>query len=360
MKRLMPPQVHVRALEQLNLNPTGYTLESPEAIAAALRRAAGLLCPCASGTLARAVTEPLRGLLSKSDEFDHAVDEVIEALIAYGDLVEVRRATESRGSVATLLYPLPPAFTWRNSGTALLSGVVCDHLSALPDRLERRVTHASHVRRLTAQSGEALREELQQLGFLEIPFDQWLRTPRLQSAGECLTHFDGLLDKASPSGAIPGLLLLDSARPVTYYNGRWTEVRRHSGRYLARRPQAYGSPLWCYVQLDNGAPRQLVDLPTAGSNWRGCDEAWRLQMAIDAQRHHPQKFRIRPGSRGHARLDLFSPIPQWAQRRWDAIGNRVDAAGCLFTYEFSDSELPEEVFFCRTELWLDDSEHTAA
>ena len=73
---------------------------------------------------------------------------------------------------------------------------------------------------------------------------------------------------------------------------RWREVRADSGRFVARRDQAYGSNLWCYVELSNGEPQRLLDFPLAGSRWRGCDEAWRLQMAIDAQRGAPQRFRL--------------------------------------------------------------------
>lgn len=159
---------------------------------------------------------------------------------------------------------------------------------------------------------------------------------------------------AQPSRDIPGLLLLDPDRSVRFYSGRWIEPRFQSGRFVARRSQAYGADLWCYVQLRDGYPERLIDLPTSGSRWRGCDEAWRLQMAIDAHRGDPQRFRIRPGPQATRILELFSPIPMWARRRWDAVGELVLASGCLFAYRFAEGEGKEELRFANDMLWLNE------
>ena len=99
-----------------------------------------------------------------------------------------------------------------------------------------------------------------------------------------IQEFDRLLDSAAPSREIPGLLLLDSQRPVRYYRGRWVEPASQSGRFVARRSQMYGAPLWCYAQMHDGNPEKFIDLPLARSRWHGFDEAWHLQMAIDAER----------------------------------------------------------------------------
>jgi len=123
---------------------------------------------------------------------------------------------------------------------------------------------------------------------------------------------------------------------------------------VARRSQAYGAQLWCYVQLLNGNPERLIDFPIDGSRWRGCDEAWRLQMAIDAQRGEPQWFRVRPGPGDMRVVEFFSPVPMWARRRWDAVGEPVPSSGCLFAYRMTETELAEELRFVRDVLWLID------
>ena len=154
-----------------------------------------------------------------------------------------------------------------------------------------------HVRRLHPSSGEDLRHDLRQLGLIELSYETWLGSPVPEPAANHVASNDRVLDAAQPSRHIPGLLLLDPERPVRYYRGRWVEPRSHTGRYVARRRQAYGADLWCYVLLRDGQPERMVDLLHAGSRWRGCDEAWRLQLAIDANRGEPQRFRLREGVR---------------------------------------------------------------
>ena len=121
---------------------------------------------------------------------------------------------------------------------------------------------------------------------------------------------------------------------------------------VGRRAQAYGADLWCYVEVDRGIPVRFVDLPLANSVWRGCDEAWRLQAAIDCERGTPQVFRRRSGPKGTDVIDLFSPMPMWARRRWDAVGEPIESSGCLFSYKFRNGEVLEEVDFLKDKLWI--------
>ena len=97
----------------------------------------------------------------------------------------------------------------------------------------------------------------------------------------------------------------------------------------------------------------MIDLPVAASRWRGCDEAWRLQMALDARRREPQRFRVRRQGLT-AVIEFFSPIPMGARRRWDALGEPVSSSGCLFAYRILDAELDEELQFIRNSLWLEE------
>jgi hypothetical protein len=201
--------------------------------------------------------------------------------------------------------------------------------------------------------GENLSKELRELGLIELSHEYWLKTPQPESARKQIQRLDRLLDSAAPSHDIPGLLLLDAQRPVRYYRGRWVEPASRSGRFVARRNQRYGAQLWCYADVRNGNPERFIDLPLPKSRWRGCDEAWYLQMAIDAERGEPQQFKIIAGYRDARIMQFFSPVPMWACRRWDAVGEPVDVSGgCLFAYQFTPSELDEEVRFAREALWL--------
>jgi hypothetical protein len=96
----------------------------------------------------------------------------------------------------------------------------------------------------------------------------------------------------------------------------------------------------------------MIDLPEANDRGRGCDAAWYLQMAIDASRGEPQRFRIRDGAGGQVVLDFFSPVPMWAQRRWDATGEPVAPSGSLVSYRFRKTEVAEEIGFLSSALWM--------
>jgi hypothetical protein len=353
MRRLTAEQVHAQKIRELGLDPDALDLTTPEGLAGALRRAASYLCPCSAATLVRAVVRPLRGLVPDLDKTKELAEDQLDAMIAHGDVLELPEARDGSPSTRVLLYAAPASFVARQSGLVVLLGVAADQLSPLPDELERRIQYLGHVRRLTPAMGEDLRDELRQLGLLELTSEAWLTGPTPSTASQAAAAYDRALDVVAPSRDIPGLLLLDPTKPVRYYRGRWTEPKSQTGRFVARRQQAYGADLWCYVQLNNGRPERMIDLPQRGSRWRGCDEAWHLQMAIDAQRGSPQHFRVTP-SDGAVVLEFFSPAPAWARRRWDAIGEPTPTAGSLFAYRIPEGEIEEERRFARKSLWLEE------
>jgi hypothetical protein len=360
MRQLSAVEVHAQTIAELGLDPSALDLTSIEAIAGALRRAASFLCPCTAPTLVRGVVRPMRGLIDDRDAFRGLVEETLEAMIAHGDILEHRDIEGDPGRRAVaLLYAAPAGFVARESGAVILLGVATDRLSALPDDLEARIEHVSHLRRLTPGLGEELHSDLLQLGLVETSCGAWLRAPKPETAAQHVARLDRLLSAAQPSRDVPGLSLLDPARGVRFYRGRWVDPRAQSGRFVARRSQAHGANLWCYVEMRDGNPERLVDFPAAGSRWRGCDEAWQLQMAIDAQRGEPQQFRLRSGLEGARVLELFSPVPMWARRRWDAVGEPVPASGCLFAYRLAEAEFREELRFAHEALWLSEWSHSA-
>lgn len=355
MRRLQVAEVRTQSVASLGLDTSAHTLTSDSSIAAALRRCASFLCPCAASSLVRAVMNPLRGLVDDPAATKGQIEEMLDTLIAHGDLFEYRDPTVSAASSNVIVYAAPCGFVRRGSGATILLGVSADQLTALPDDLESRVEHVRHVRWMHPQAGEDLQGDLLQLGLIEIPYDRWIKEPSKDSAAQHVASLNQRMDAAQASGDVPELKLLDPEKPTTYYPARWVEPKRQTGRFVARRAQAYGAPMWCYVQMQDGRAQRLIDFPRAGSRWRGCDDAWRLQMAIDAQRRHPQRFTLRADRPGITCLQLFSPIPMWAQRRWDAVGRRIEPTGCLLAFELPDSEVAEEVSYAQENLWLEES-----
>ena len=354
MRLLTAEQVHAEMIRELGLDPDLLDLNSPEGLAGALRRAASYVCPCSEATLLRAVVDPLRCLVPDLDTTRDLAEETLEALIAHGDVLEQPEITETGLSARVVLYAAPAGFIVRRSGVILLLGMCADHLSPLSAEVERRIEYLGHVRKLRPLSDtEDLRGELCQAGLIELTANTWLKGPKTSTAQQALAASDQALDSMAPSRDIPGLFLLDPTKPVGYYKGRCTEPKTHSGRFVARRKQAYGADLWCYVQLVQGQPERMIDFPSMGSRWRGCDEAWHLQMAIDATRGTRQRFRVTPGG-DTVLLEAFSPVPAWARRRWDAIGEPVTVRGSLFAYRIPHAEVEEERQFARDVLWMEE------
>jgi hypothetical protein len=351
---LSPEEVHAAAVAGLGLDPQRSDLTTPEAIAAALRRAAGFHCPCAPRVLVNAVLAPLRSLVPPGTGLAGVQDRVealLDALAGYGDLLE---APEVHGvdsfSGPRVLYAAPPRFVLRRDGSAFLLGIVPDHRSALPEDLEPRVVHDGHVRRLTPNPGEDLGAVLAELGLIKCSMEAWFREPPLESSAE---HQRRILRQLVPQRtAIENLMLLNPDTATRYYRGRWEPARRQTGVYVARRPQRYGADLWCVVDLEHGEVRRFLDLPLRGSPFRGCDEAWLLQAAVDAENDNPQLYRTARDADDEFLLELFSPVPQWAQRRWDLLGRCVEKRGALIAYLLPVGSYEEEIDFLKRRLWL--------
>jgi hypothetical protein len=353
MKLLSKDEVHAKMVAVLRLDPSSLDLTCVEAMANALRRAASFRCPCPPRTLVEAVVGPVSHLVKDVDKTQEEVQGVLDALIAHGDLIELRTVTQAGARQrATLVYGAPPSFVRRGSGLMLLLGVVPDIILPLSEKLESRVEYFNHIRRLKGETDEDIRTILIQLGFTELSIEAWQNMPRSETPALHLARINSVLDKAGPSGEVTGLKLLDSSRPVRFYKGRWVDPKGQTGRFVGRREQAYGAPLWCFVELREGEALRLLDFPSPGSTLRGCDEAFRLQAGIDLTAGHPQQFRVTAGQMETAEMHFFAPVPMWAERRWNAIGARVSPKGSLFGFGFPTKEAAEEKRFALESLWL--------
>jgi hypothetical protein len=165
--------------------------------------------------------------------------------------------------------------------------------------------------------------------------------------------YEALLDRAVACGELADLLVVDPEGDRRYYRGRLVAPGRRSGRFVGRRPQRWGADLWVYVQLEGGVPTRFVDLPVLSDRWRGCDEAWRLQAALDHENGRPQVVQLEPlAGTTDQRLRFYSPVPLWAQRRLDCFGRREALSGCLFAYRLPEREACEEAGFLAQAMWL--------
>lgn len=322
---------------------TGY-------LAAAVRRLAGFLCPCSAKTLLRSMIESHRGLVE--DSFPDRVEGVIDALVAVGDLLELRDVTTLDDTVkATWLFAAPPSFVLRPSGSAFILGIAPDEAAPLPADLLRRLVVRGVTRNIDHVSDEDLGTLLCALGLRQLSMESWLRHPKRESAQALVAALHARLSGQGPSGNVVDLQVLDKARPSRRYRARWCKPGTISGRYIVRRPQAYGADLWGYAELAEGRTIKLIDFPAPGSRWRGCDTAWRAQMAIDRLSGDGQQFRRR-SSGSFVCIDIFSPIPDWARRRLAFVGEELEPESSLLSYRLPEVEAAAEEQFLQELVFL--------
>jgi hypothetical protein len=349
---LQPKDVLAECRRILHLPAASAPIVDDRLLAALLRRSAGINCPCSRTTLRASVTESLQHLSQDETSLLDRIEEIIDALIVVGDLLELSDVvTGDPGARGTWVYAAPPSFVARRSGSIFLIGVVTDQDTFLPEALASRVAYEGFTRLIVQQPGEDLSADLREEGLQELSENVWLKCPRAEPAQEILAALERRLASQPPSGTIGDLQILDSAQPVTYYRGRWTAPRRHSGNFVARRPQEFGAPIWCFVTLEDAVPARLLDFPLKKTRWRGCDAAWHAQMALDFRHGHPQIYRRRAADDG-VRLDFLSPLPLWAQRRLMIFGRPVAAERSLMSYWLPSREAMIEERFLRERLWL--------
>jgi len=329
-------------------------------LAGLLRRCAGMLCPCSRTTLRSALAESLSYLDDDPDTLSDRIDNLVDKLIVGGDLLELADVAIDDPNVrSTWVFAAPPSFVQRPSGAIFLIGIVPDQDTFLSFDLSARVVHDGCTRSITPEAGEDLAAVLLAQGLQHLPERVWLKSPKAERAETHLTYFENLLATQPPCGAINGLEILDPSKPVTYYRRRWVNPMAQTGAFIGRRPQEFGAPLWCFVDLAQGLAQRLIDLPRSGFHWRGCDAAWRLQMAIDCCSGQPQRYQRRDDE-VTVRFDFFSPLPEWSQRRLMILGTQCPREQSLFAYEIPSCEADNEERFLRDNLWMVRSEDSKA
>ena len=271
-------------------------------------------------------------------------------MTAVGDLVE---SMEQQGDQRRrLIFLGPPRFVRRPQvDEIILLGIRPDNAQLVGDEQLIRLEQRGVVRRLP-RATDADIQALVDFGLHEISDARWMGHEDPCDPSSLVERYSEILKRQPRSGEIEGLTVLDSARPNRYYRGRWGEpTADHHGQFVARRRQAFGSHLWCLVELDQGLPTKLLDLPL-DPNARGSDEAWRLQAAIDATRSNPQPLAVARTGSGLVNVGLPAPPPRWVQRRWDLLGEPSQMRGMLLAYQFTPATAREEIQFLREQMWM--------
>lgn len=325
---------------------------SPALVGQALRRAASILAPCARYEIERSVRQTLQHL-KKPGTADLMVEDVLESLIVYRDLLEMRTAVdEIWTSTDIVVRPAAPSFVSRGNGSVVILGTTGDVITPVPVDLPATLVHYGALRLLIPRSAESLAPRLEEFGLIELGEKAWLRLPKVERPGDYIAGWRRRVQEVPHESCPEGLLICKRARSGGIYRDRWSRPGLgDTGLFVARRPQRFGADLWCLVELNSNFTARILDLFSSGDMVRPCDIAWQIQMAMDACEGVPQSFRCRLDGDLVA-VDFFSPIPSWAERRLLLAGRRRVGAGCLFSYEMETVAVDDERTFLRESLWL--------
>ena len=343
-------QVH----RSFGLDATTSTL-APEALAGLLRRAASFHCPTTPRRLVRKVARVVQGLPSAVPSLEEELTEIIDALVASGDLYEVTADDQTSGDSSRELRLGPPRFVRRSTESCILLGIRPEGLDLLSEEADCIVEHRAHLRiaRAAPNGSTPIDELMAAQGIWEIAMSQWLKAPRAATPEELVHEYDQRLDAAPRSSDISNVLIAAGSK-VAFYQGRWQEPKATDhGRFVARRPLRFGAGVWCYAELEGGMVVRVIDLPALETWRRGADEAWRLLAAKDAVAGTPQLARVTESGADECRLDLYSPVPSWVQRRLDVTSKRAPRfAGSLISYLVPVGQIEIERAFVAETMWV--------
>jgi len=318
---------------------------SKEFLGSAIRYTASVVCPTSSRNLVSAVVGAMQSITG-IDDLRERCRSVLDELVAHGDLVESEDILSETGN--RLLYLAPPFFVRLNKAQALVVGVAPDGIDPVPEGVRVELRGVKRV--VDGIDDPSVTQKLKFAGIEELPYSTWAKSPDARPYQDVLKRFDRLIDRQSECGDIKGLRVLRWDTPNRWYRKRWDDSGQLTGRYVARRPRKYGADLWCYVELAKGAATKLIDLPVGRTAERGCDQAWRLQCAIDALQGAPQQYRTTTNDGATVRITIHIPPPAWLLRRWECMGTQ--AADSVFVFEFAPQVALKETKLLERELWM--------
>lgn len=317
-------------------------------LAQSLRRAVFIAAPCEEQTARSLSLAALAPLTDDVAALKEQIGDTLQDLISMGDIFEQRTDLGERSEV--ILRPAPPAFVLRRDGSLLIIGIAGDEIT--PTLETPVVYYPSGLRSVRPADAHLCRSALLDLGLIELSERTWLHPPGTISAAEHVAAWSARLPTDLRPEKIEDLEILDTAAPVSFYKGRWCPLHaKHEGIFVARRPQRYGAKLWCLAEVKDGIVQRFADIRARDSRSRDCDEAWRLQAAMDAVAGTPQRVGLAVNGLA-ATLSFSAPLPAWAARHLSFLGQQVPPSRALLAFEIPAENAADELRWLSEKLWL--------
>lgn len=349
----------LRALkDDLCLERAASPQDAVALVASVVRRLCGFMCPCPQSALATAAKRSLRALPDISEKIDEVIAAVLEDLLVGGDLIELAQvALTGLEEKPTWLFCAPPSFL-KSAERLYIFGIAPDDAPFLPARLLDRLRYDGSTRFIDATTNESLDEVFASLGLRRLVETTWLSKTSIEAPGAFIERVVlPRIRQGGLVGAMPGVSVLRHADSIqTRYRDRWALLEAESGLFIGRMEQPYGAPLWYVMDLHGGQVERALVLPFYDIASRACDQAWRIQLAIDAHSGHPASYSMRNESDG-CRIDSSFPLPLSAKRRLLYLGgmtNHQTRHDGSFWIPFAACETAER--FLQTDLWLSKSD----
>jgi hypothetical protein len=134
---------------------------------------------------------------------DERLEDLLENLISYGDLVEAA-VQEAKGETArpALVYLAPLQIVPLKDQSILILGIEPDDQTAIPEAMSHRIKQTGYVRRLYGASSDM--EHLVGLGFSAVPEALWLKAPPPVKPGELIAAYNKKLEHAPLASRVAG------------------------------------------------------------------------------------------------------------------------------------------------------------
>ena len=349
MRILTPSEAQAVAVKGLGFDESELNFNSDQVLIELVRRVAAFECPCTTRDLTKTVLKLLVPLLPE-DGLRERILATVDGLLDYGDLIE--NLDDDGEECQNLIGLAAPSVVSVSETKLLLLGLTPGETDPLPKEFRPLRSMHGFAKTLDIEDAGIVMSQLYESGYLLITENEWGYLPQIGNASALIGKYKTLFREDIAVGALDGLEILLPERKVTYWPDRWTDRDFPDGDFIARRSRRYGEKAWCFVRIKKGIATGLVDLPTKECRFRACDEAWHLQQAIDSVHGTPQQFRVRVESQESCVFEFFSPVPKWAHRQWNLLGEQTSIKGALFSYRFPAPVVDSVKRFAESRMWL--------
>jgi hypothetical protein len=203
----------------------------------------------------------------------------------------------------------------------------------------REVTSDGGLRYLTTDESQSIYETLPRMGLQELSEEQWLSSPETRSSYQLIEQLKAMMDAHGRQDRLVGVRWLTSPHDSCPYRERWREETTDEGLLIARAPQPYGADAW-YLAERGSKPTRFLQLPLDEfPRDRGCDLAWRVQLALDSVADRPARYEI-VTDQNSTKLRVSFPIPSPERLALIHLGGRREVTNSPYDFRLPEASLP--------------------